>query len=230
MSPEPRPQSLYFAFGSNLHLSQMAHRCPNSRYIGTAILHDYKWQINQRRYANVVRSPGDDVQGLCYLLSKRDEERLDVNEGVAMGAYEKEKLDVEVAVAGIDLVGRRVVEILESDAWKLQQSLAQGLATVDPSIPGRTKTASALVYASSRYVEEGIPRDEYVDRMNLGIMDAIKFGVSENYVQRCVRPYVPDLAVEGRYTSERRERKRGEGTGDIKRVQAATRERDLEGA
>lgn len=104
-------QSLYFAYGSNLSLEQMAARCPESRYIGTARLHDYRWQINQRGYANVVHEPGNCVEGLCYILSGADEARLDRYEGVPV-AYEKVFMELELFTAKAALVGRDVAEIV----------------------------------------------------------------------------------------------------------------------
>src|SRR5438045_576181 len=74
-------ERLYFAYGSNLWLSQMALRCPSSRYIGSASLPGYRWQINERGYANIARvAPDARVQGLVYDISPTDEERLDVHE------------------------------------------------------------------------------------------------------------------------------------------------------
>ncbi|CAG8982508.1 hypothetical protein HYALB_00002288 [Hymenoscyphus albidus] len=102
-----QPQTLYFAYGSNLHLTQMSHRCPQSRYLGTGTLPNYKWQINIRGYANIVPSPGDYVKGLCYLLSENDEAALDVNEGVPW-AYEKVWMGVECCAGSVRVVGRRV--------------------------------------------------------------------------------------------------------------------------
>ncbi|KAF7907216.1 uncharacterized protein EAF01_004803 [Botrytis porri] len=50
----PSPQTLYFAYGSNLSLTQMQTRCPDSTYIGMGVLQNYRWIVNQRGYANVV--------------------------------------------------------------------------------------------------------------------------------------------------------------------------------
>ena len=112
-SPQQRQSDqVYFAFGSNMHLSQMAQRCPGSRYIGTAKLHDYRFQINQRGFANVLPSPGDRVEGLVYLLNLTDEKRLDQNEGVPT-AYQKYNLTIEVFTAAIEYVGRAVSELVQ---------------------------------------------------------------------------------------------------------------------
>lgn len=156
-SPEP---SLYFGYGSNLWLSQMAKRCPTSIYMGLAILRDWRWIINARGYANVVPSPGDCVYGLVYELSGEDEEMLDVNEGVPY-AYVKRSMNVEF--------------------WGDRQTLG-----------GRGKVVKGLMYVDEKRVVEGTPREEYVYRMNMGIHDAVERGVPIEYVERYMRPFIPD--------------------------------------
>jgi gamma-glutamylcyclotransferase len=249
-APQAKPESLYFAYGSNLQLAQMAQRCPESRYMGIAYLHGYKFQINQRGYANVIPSSDDVVAGLCYLLSAGDEARLDVNEGVRFGAYEKEFLDVEIFLPGAAVVGRRVSEIIEhglvrgsvgggreeapvipkprtpgdqmssasidfgynSEGMRKEIGL-EPLALVSdlqipvtdeqapptgqqriqniPGVTPRGETLQALVYISRQYTTEGSPRDEYVDRMNLGIKDGLMLGVTEEHVEKYLRKYIP---------------------------------------
>ena len=242
--PQAKPESLYFAYGSNLQLSQMRKRCPESRYMGVAYLHGYKFQINQRGYANIIPSPDDVVAGLCYLLSAEDERRLDVNEGVAFGAYEKEMLDVELFLAKAVAVGRKVSEIIEfwfvggavdhrrdetpmvpdplthedqtspghpesvSQDTMNELGLEPSAPVSDPHPPAtgqqvhisdqqriqntpkltpRGQMLQALIYVSRQYTTESTLREEYVDRMNLGITDALKLGVSEEHVQKYIR-------------------------------------------
>lgn len=48
---------LYFAYGSNLSPQQMAHRCPDSIFLGKATLRWWRWQVNERGVANVVPVP-----------------------------------------------------------------------------------------------------------------------------------------------------------------------------
>lgn len=98
-------QTIYFGYGSNLWLHQMALRCPTSRYLGVARLNGYKWIINSRGYANVVEVASsaasnydDEVYGLVYRLEEEDEERLDRNEGVPE-AYTKEDLTCDFWVS-----------------------------------------------------------------------------------------------------------------------------------
>lgn len=221
----------------------MARRCPESRYMGIGYLHGYRFQINQRGYANVIPSPDDVVAGLCYLLSAGDEARLDVNEGVAIGCYEKEPLVVEVFLAKAVVVGRKVSEIirrglvrssvggggeearmvpdpfafgdqissgsidpgysfgympnelgLESHApVSDQQPPATGQQSIErtPKVAPRGEPLQSLVYVSQQYTTESTPKEEYVDRMNLGITDALTLGVSEEYVEKHIRKYIP---------------------------------------
>ncbi|KAI9873033.1 MAG: hypothetical protein M1830_000917 [Pleopsidium flavum] len=153
-------RSLYFGYGSNLWLSQMARRCPSSIYMGVAILRGWRWIVNARGYADVVPSPGDFVYGLVYELSEEDEERLDVNEGVPY-AYVKRGMDVEF--------------------WNDRQTLG-----------GRGEVVKGLVYVDDRRVVEGTPREEYIYRMNMNINDAVEKGVPMQYVERYMRPFIPE--------------------------------------
>jgi hypothetical protein len=72
--------TLYFGYGSNMWLDQMNRRCPGNKFIGTAVLHDWCWIINQRGYANVIPSSGDYVYGFIFELSPNNEASLDIYE------------------------------------------------------------------------------------------------------------------------------------------------------
>lgn len=137
LEPNHAPETLYFAYGSNLHLEQMAGRCPSSRYIGRAVLESYRWQINQRGYANIVESPGDKVEGLVYLLNEMDAFALDVDEGVPE-CYEKIRLEVKLFSGGIHVLGRKVAELVDNEVL--------GKAEVEQrSIERRRRSALAMV-------------------------------------------------------------------------------------
>jgi hypothetical protein len=87
------PSQYYFAFGSNMCLAQMAERCPGSCYIGKAVLRGYRWQINQRHVANIVRADDGDnatvVEGLVFSITEQDRRTLDRKEGIRLGVYER---------------------------------------------------------------------------------------------------------------------------------------------
>ena len=198
-----RTQSLYFAYGSNLSLEQMAARCPESRYIGLARLHDFRWQINQRGVANVVPKRGSVVEGLCYLLSRKDEVRLDKNEGVPI-AYVKQHEEVELFVASGAIAGRQVKEIIDHDlVSRLQVKPAEGSSSKthmllksrkdqDKRSGDKGERVTALVYISPVHILDGLPRSEYVKRMNRAIANGIVLGMSQRYINETMRPYIKE--------------------------------------
>lgn len=202
----------------------MAKRCPESRYIGTAILHNYRFQINQRGYANVLPSPGDCVEGLVYLLSLTDEARLDKNEGVPT-AYQKCILPIEIFTAAINYVGRAVPEMAQRlDGSEPQtaplEASTKSIGSRSDSLHDTNKQiwadeqidtpagcdgsrrlgdyvlqgqfSEALVYVSHNFVQDSEPQNEYIGRMNVGIIDARKLGMSDTYVDACLRRYIRD--------------------------------------
>ena len=181
----PSPQSrLYFAFGSNLHLGQMAKRCPESRYVGVARLHNWRFQINNRRYANVISLRGSCVEGLVYRLSLTDEANLDKSESVPT-AYEKWTLDVELSTTPIEHVARAVPELAKELEAPTTYDESRGFPH-----DFRGQTTPALVYLSPKHVQEAKPWDEYINRMNAGIIIARKLGLTDRYIQLCLRRYI----------------------------------------
>jgi len=78
---------LYFAYGSNLSVSQMKQRCPGSKLLYKGYLRDYKLVFS--RYsstwhgsvADVIRAEGRHVWGLIYEMKKADLKSLDSFEG-----------------------------------------------------------------------------------------------------------------------------------------------------
>ncbi|TMK53722.1 MAG: gamma-glutamylcyclotransferase [Actinobacteria bacterium] len=96
----------YFAYGSNMDPKQMASRCPGAMAVGRARLADYElvfvWDSPGwgGGVATVVPSSGREVWGVLWDLTDEHVEGLDRYEGVAIGAYVREHLDVE-AEAGL---------------------------------------------------------------------------------------------------------------------------------
>jgi gamma-glutamylcyclotransferase len=179
-SPAEAEPTIYFAFGSNLWLTQMRTRCPSSTYLGVARLPGYKWIINERGYANVVEAllgpgaeaEGNAVYGLVYALPAPDEALLDKNEGVPT-AYGK--------------------EYLPCDFWAAHTPAD----TVDTSLPPTVKDKEMLVYIDRRRVSESAPKEEYVYRMNRGVEDAVRMGVPEVYIERVLRTFIPAEGAAG---------------------------------
>lgn len=88
---------LYVAYGSNLHLGQMARRCPDAKVYGTGVLKDYYltfWgNFSRNGVATVIPHPGTDVPVGLWEISAEDEKYLDIYEGWPR-LYRKEDIEV----------------------------------------------------------------------------------------------------------------------------------------
>lgn len=115
VSDELGDGSLYFAYGSNMHLQQIAKRCPDCTLYATGILQKYRWQINSRGGANVVEGNQEDfVEGIIFTLSSSDIRALRGYEGVTQHFYAEERLEIEVEHRlGMELEGRKPAEAAE---------------------------------------------------------------------------------------------------------------------
>jgi gamma-glutamylcyclotransferase len=181
MASSATKNTVYFGYGSNLWRQQMAERCPESIFVGIGRLSGYRWQINDRGYANVVELQPDEttskahtndfkdvVYGLIYTLTALDEARLDVNEGVPF-AYTKETLTV--------------------DFWPAQST--ESSAIIDTVAEPEKK--DMLVYINRKETKDSKPKKEYIVRMNHGIDDALAAGVPEGYVNEVIRKSIPPI-------------------------------------
>jgi phage replication-related protein YjqB (UPF0714/DUF867 family)/gamma-glutamylcyclotransferase (GGCT)/AIG2-like uncharacterized protein YtfP len=83
----------YFAYGSNLDVTQMARRCPDARDPRPATLADHDWLINERGVATVEPFEGGQVHGILWQVSNEDLETLDHAEGVPV-RYRRDRLVV----------------------------------------------------------------------------------------------------------------------------------------
>lgn len=89
---------LYLAYGSNLNLGQMAHRCPDSQVAGKAELPGYRLLFRGRpgnAHATIEESEGYTVPVLLWKVSVRDEALLDRYEGYSY-YYGKVQIPVEL--------------------------------------------------------------------------------------------------------------------------------------
>ena len=72
---------LYFAYGSNLHHSQMKKRCKDSFFIKKINLKNFKLTFRSKyRAADIEPKKNSIVPGALFLISKSDEKKLDVYE------------------------------------------------------------------------------------------------------------------------------------------------------
>ncbi|KAI7768413.1 hypothetical protein ACKAV7_013422 [Fusarium commune] len=207
--------TLYFTYGSNLHLAQMAHRCPGSVFKGKATLESYRWQINERGVANVVESGSDhSVEGLLYMIGPKDERTLDRSEGVSKGFYQKYLMRVsfEPHKQYANFKTGRLSHLLEERRDSISGDGAQFPSSANRKVrfnapphigPGsymdgeepsgrhaRTEQVKALVYVSEDYVTDGSIREEYIARMQNAVNDAVSLGVSKSFVDQYIVPFL----------------------------------------
>jgi gamma-glutamylcyclotransferase (GGCT)/AIG2-like uncharacterized protein YtfP len=90
-----RESTLYFAYGSNMDLSQMQRRAPEAIPLEPAVLRGYRFLINRAGWATVVPVPGAIVRGLLWNVSDRAIAALDSYEGVDEGLYTRSSVEVE---------------------------------------------------------------------------------------------------------------------------------------
>ena len=83
----------YFAYGSNICVTQMAIRCPDALNPRPATLTDHDWLINERGVATVAPFDGSEVHGVLWQISEQDLATLDRAEGVPV-RYRRDRLVV----------------------------------------------------------------------------------------------------------------------------------------
>jgi len=69
-----------------------------------------------------------------------------------------------------------------------------GVPTPPDCSPGRT--VSSLVYVDEKRTKEGLPKEEYIYRVGMGIEDAVANGVPIEYFEKYVRPFIPEKSHE----------------------------------
>ena len=121
-------ERLYFAYGSNINLEQMAVRCPAAQVVGPAVLDGYELLFRGNRrgtgVATIEPLPGSQVHGLLWKLTPECERSLDVYEGYPR-LYEKENITVRTG-DGKDVVV--MAYIMTGELWR------------DPTIPAGAGT------------------------------------------------------------------------------------------
>ena len=72
---------LYFAYGSNLHHTQMKRRCKDSKFLKSYELKGYKLNFRSKyRAADIEKKKNSKVPGALFEISKSDEKKLDIYE------------------------------------------------------------------------------------------------------------------------------------------------------
>jgi hypothetical protein len=53
------------------------------------------------------------------------------------------------------------------------------------------KTIHALVYVDIVNTSPDVPKTEYIHRMNMALQDGLKMGISQSYIDKYIRPFIP---------------------------------------
>ena len=74
---------LYFAYGSNMNLNQMAFRCPDAEVIESVQVEGYRLAFRGGGVATILPEEGSRVEGVLWRVSADDERSLDRYEGLS---------------------------------------------------------------------------------------------------------------------------------------------------
>jgi hypothetical protein len=89
---------LYFAYGSNLNIEQMAYRCPAAKPLKRFIMPDMRLVF--RGVADVIEEPGATCPGGLWLITPDCEAALDLYEGIRSGMYRKVEVKLPEPIYG----------------------------------------------------------------------------------------------------------------------------------
>ena len=106
---------IYIAYGSNMDLAQMAHRCPEAQLLGTGLLEGWRLMFKGSltgAYATIEREKGLTVPILLWRISASDEERLDRYEGFPSFYY------------------KRTIQAVKTDEHGVRTGITRGMAYI----------------------------------------------------------------------------------------------------
>lgn len=202
ITDENRREILYFAYGSNLSTEQMRERCPYSTAVGLGKLTGWKWIINARGYANVVKLGKEDEDAE---MGEEDGEEEAVKEQKDKGILEDSDEEASEVYGMLYLLPTGDEERLdryEGVPWAYEKAYLEAdwvSRTEAVSTNGGTYVreeltpVKVLVYVDRKRVKDGKPKEEYVGRMERGIRDAVEnWGMSEQYAVRVMRRFWVD--------------------------------------
>ena len=84
----------YFAYGTNMSLSQLISRCPSAKKLLNATLNNYQFIFNSRGVATIISKRNSTVYGVLFEIDDSEIDNLDRHEGVPK-LYTKENKKIE---------------------------------------------------------------------------------------------------------------------------------------
>ena len=148
---------LYVAYGSNLNILQMKHRCPTAKLCGTGTVANYQLQFKgrpQSAFATISPKEGSSVPVAVWELQPRDERALDLYEGYPSHYF---KQDIPVRMDSKEVVGMAYIMDLKMDhglpSLDYYQTVQEGYEDcgLDVSV-----LEQAVVESAKQYFAEGI--------------------------------------------------------------------------
>ena len=112
------PETLYFAYGSNIDLEQMARRCPAAQAVGPATLENYELAFRGSGFATIVPKKGSVVHGLLWSITPFCEQALDRYEG-----YPRHYTKEPVTARGVDGREVSVMAYVMAEEWSRHLAL-----------------------------------------------------------------------------------------------------------
>ena len=188
--------AVYFGYGSNLSPTTLKQRCPDSLFIGLARLDDYRWQINNTGYANIVPSPGDVVYGTLCFLSNRDETALDESEGVPW-LYEKHTLKVtRCGVGVVEDQGSTLDAMTYVDVQRVEDGLInkEYVYWTNKAIPDATACEMPSSYAE-KYLKRHVPEQKGSPDIVM-VRTMIPKSLTPRVMPKGLAPVQPSMTVE----------------------------------
>ena len=82
-------------------IRDMRKRCRSARFLGTAKLRNYRFQIAREGFATVVPHPDKTVFGALWRLKRRDLRALDAYEEIDRGIYRRTTMGVRPRRGGV---------------------------------------------------------------------------------------------------------------------------------
>ncbi len=161
---------LYFAYGANMDIADMAKRAPNSRPLGLARLPRHRFIIMKDGYASVVRDARLSVHGLLWDLALADLPPLDRFEGLDRGLYVKINQPVILEAALAEAIPGALAGEGDKEVAGAKTPSVEAKKT-----PVGAKRALVYVAASS---EPGKPRPGYLEAI---LVAAAEIGLPSAY-------------------------------------------------
>ena len=98
-----------------------------------------------------------------------------------------------------DIVYGLVYELTASDKRSLDTYEGSGykilhfpIDLVPKDDPTNRHSVNSLIYIDTKRNIEGEPREEYIHRMNMAIIDALKEGIPADYIDKYLRRFIPE--------------------------------------